>query len=507
MTLVSGLEEVRARAVRRTPRIRRDQLGISKTGIALVVILGVGVGLRLWLVHLWRPAFLGYPDAAAYVDQARIGAGGLSFWDPRAPGGYPLFLSWLHAIRADLTFATVVQHAMGLAAGLFLYSTVARFVRRSWVALLPLLVVALAGSEIYLEHAALSETLYTLLVVVAIWCAARSYDSGGRRAPGWLAGAGILIGIATTVRPVAAFLAPVLVCWATATRGRGLRRLGAAVVATVAFAAPVGGYLIYQHSQIGTWGLTRIDGDILYARSAIFADCRNFTPPVGTERLCQPPGAPRLGPAWRYQDDSDSPAVRLFGQPAYGPPYRWPPDKKLKSFAVAAIENQPWQYIWTTAQGFVKYVAPSVGTKLMMDGYDVFSGFHNPQFEAHARPVVEAYYPHHAIVHHDLGAISAYGKAARVAGPVTGMLLAFMITGLVLTRGRRRAASALLGATTVVMLLVPVAFQFYSVRFATPAYGPLAAVAAIGLDAVLERVRGRVSRSRRKPAESSAVTA
>jgi hypothetical protein len=82
-----------------------------------------------------------------------------------------------------------------------------------------------------------------------------------------------------------------------------------------------------------------------------------------------------------------------------------------------------------------------------------------------------------------------------------------MITGLVLTRGRRRAASALLGATTVVMLLVPVAFQFYSVRFATPAYGPLAAVAAIGLDAVLERVRGRVSRSRRKPAESSAVTA
>src|SRR5438270_6223021 len=163
MTLVSGLEQFRAFAARSAGRLGRDRLRISKTGVALVVILGVGVGLRVWLLHSWRPAFLGYPDSAAYIFWARLGGGGLSFWDPYAPAGYPLFLSWLHWIRADLTFAIVVQHAMGLAAGVFLYATVARFVRRSWVALLPVLVIALAGSELYLEHAALSETLYTLL--------------------------------------------------------------------------------------------------------------------------------------------------------------------------------------------------------------------------------------------------------------------------------------------------------------------------------------------------------
>src|SRR5207253_5153440 len=69
----------------------------------------------------WRPAFLGYPDAVSYIDAARLRGLGLVFWNQYRPAGYPLFLSSLHGIRADLTSVIVLQHAMGLLAASLLY--------------------------------------------------------------------------------------------------------------------------------------------------------------------------------------------------------------------------------------------------------------------------------------------------------------------------------------------------------------------------------------------------
>jgi hypothetical protein len=41
------------------------------------------------------------------------------------------------------------------------------------------------------------------------------------------------------------------------------------------------------------------------------------------------------------------------------------------------------------------------------------------------------------------------------------------------------------------MMLAPVALLFYGARYATPAYGPLAATAAVGLDELVELVSRR----------------
>src|SRR5947209_13233727 len=126
------------------------RLGPSEAG--LIAVLAAGAALRIWLIHTWRPAFLGYPDAAAYIAAARLKPQGLVFWNPYRPAGYPIFLSWLHAIHGGLTFVIVVQHAIGLLVAVLLYTAVARFARRRWVALLPAIVVAFSGSELYLEH-------------------------------------------------------------------------------------------------------------------------------------------------------------------------------------------------------------------------------------------------------------------------------------------------------------------------------------------------------------------
>lgn len=198
--------------------VARARARIGGPELALGVVLLVGLGLRVWLIHALRPAFLGYPDATGYIAAARLKPEGLLFWNQYRPAGYPLFLSLLHGIHDGLAFVIDIQHLMGLLTALLLYLAVARFVANRWVAVLPAAVVALSGSQLYLEHSPLSETLYTFLVIAALWCAAHSYGSVGWREQVWLLAAGLLIGLSGPVRSVGVFVALALIGWAAATK-------------------------------------------------------------------------------------------------------------------------------------------------------------------------------------------------------------------------------------------------------------------------------------------------
>lgn len=488
-----------ARRVARLPR-QWSRAGITPSEIALGVVLLAGAALRIWLIHVWRPAFIGYPDAGGYISAARLSGQGLLFWNAYRPAGYPMFLIALHAIHAGLTFAVEIQHLMGLAIAVLIYFATLRFTRRRWVALLPAIVVTFSGTELYLEHSALSETLYTFLVVAALSCAARSYDLTGGRELAWLAAAGFLIGCSTPVRSIGAVIALALIGWAAATRRGRAVRLRAAVVVAMAFVIPLGGYLVYQHSKTGTWSITHASGDTLYGRMAIFANCRDFTPPSGTKGLCHSLG-PAFGTTW-YEFSPASPAAKVFGippDPRAGGSYSWPADKELEQFALAALIHQPWAYLWTTAQGMLKYVDPNWGTMAMLDlsHTELIQSLQAPAPEAAAE--VAAYYPSHPTVHHNITPLEDYAQATKVEGPVTVVLVALMLAGFVLARGRRRAGAGLFGWTTVAMLVTPVALLAYAARYATPAYGPLAAGAAIGLDVLIDRVALSLDRGRLPP--------
>jgi len=139
--------------------------------------------------------------------------------------------------------------------------------------------------------------------------------------------------------------------------------------------------------------------------------------------------------------DGSSPAVRRFGiAPNPRPPdYTWPADSRLQSFALAATTHQPFAYLWTTLEGVVKYVAPSIGGPTMIgwSQAQLIPGLHDPSVEAAADAEVASYYPHHPIIHHSLRALDAYAKAARVEGPLTAVLLLLMVAGFLLARGPR----------------------------------------------------------------------
>ena len=120
------------------------------------MLVVAGLALRVWLTAAWRPAFLGYPDTGTYL---LIASNGPFFADTMRVAGYVLFLRAVHGVSAHLTTVVVIQHLLGIASAMLLYGAVRRLTRSAWPGLLPAAVVLLWGTEIFLEHAILTESL------------------------------------------------------------------------------------------------------------------------------------------------------------------------------------------------------------------------------------------------------------------------------------------------------------------------------------------------------------
>ena len=98
------------------------------------------------------------------------------------------------------------------------------------------------------------------------------------------------------------------------------------------------------------------------------------------------------------------------------------------------------------------------------------------------------------------GVLSAYGKAARVEGPLTLAFFILSALGVLLLRGRERLGALLFAMVGGSLILAPAMTLFYDVRYATPAYGFLAGSAGFGLLALsrADAVRGWRSRTTRR---------
>src|SRR5215210_4885921 len=112
----------------------------------LIGLLVAGALLRLLFVVAWRPAFMGFPDAASYIAVAN----GDLFGNILRPAGYPLFLRGLHLIAPSQTFLIVVHHLLGLGTAVLVYLAVARAGVPRLYGLIPAAIVALGGDPMFL---------------------------------------------------------------------------------------------------------------------------------------------------------------------------------------------------------------------------------------------------------------------------------------------------------------------------------------------------------------------
>lgn len=444
----------------------------------LLIVLAAAVGLRLVVMAAYWPASLQHPgagDAASYVQSARLGLWG----DPIRTPGYPAFLRLAHSVSDQLAFTVVVQHLLGIAAGLLLYAAIRRLGGSRPAALAGAAVVLLNGDALFLEHTLLSDGPFVFALASSLYLAARAVDESLWI---WLAPLGLAVGSAILVRSVALILVPVLVVWLLlAAEGRWRRRaVGAAAFLGVVCAVLAGDAALRAHNTpYEAWGPT--NGWALYARVGQFADCGTFEPPRGTEQLCEStlPGE-RPGPTY-YASQPEAPAKRFFGVPPNG-------NEELGAFARAAIRAQPLDYAETVLTDLARYVKPDLEER-------VFGGL-GPEAlridQAAVPPTVDPYYQDVDFKQRaGARALALYQRVVRVHGAFYVLGFVLGVAGLVLARGRPQAGIALLGGVSFLLLVFPSAIHSYDPRYGIPPTGPLAAAAAMGAAVVVDRARER----------------
>lgn len=437
--------------------------------VAFGALLLAAIAIRFWFMASYRPAFMGFPDSQTYV----LTAGTNLWFDTLRPAGYPIFLRIVHFVNDNLSAVTLVQHAIGIATALLLYRTVLHSGGGRWPALLPVAVVGFGGEQVFLEHAVMSETLFTFLVVLALFLATRMLTRPSLAAA---ALAGLCLGAATTVRPVSLLLIaalPVCLVATAALRGHG-RRLALASVAGALLV--LGPYLFASADATGTLSLTRTAGWDLYGRTAPIADCTRFQPPAGTAALCETKPERLRGTFDDYLFEDPSPARRAFGVFPRG-------DAKLKQFALATIWNEPLDYLGVVAKEMVRYGSPTAfdtpPSHYFREG--LFLALTQRDKEAAAQVDISRYYATNGFLRRNEGALLDYGTTLNMTGTPMALLFLLALIAPFRRRGLPRRAWAVLMACSFLLLLVPAAVAHTEPRYGVPAYGLLATAAAIGL--------------------------
>ena len=456
---------------------------------ALLVLLGAGVLLRLAMWMAYSPVVMSLRDSTTYIGLAQ----GDVFSSAVQSAGYPVFLRTLHAVTDQIEFTVAVQHLLGIATALVLFATVRRLGAPVWVGCIAAAAVLLSLDQVFLEHALMTETLFAFLLAAGAYCAVRALEEPSLRPRGpstrilWIAAAGMLLGLTAHVRSYTVLLIPLLGLWLLLALPRPWKTRVTGAVAGVAAAGLV--VLVYagtQYAMADHFGLNRSGGWALYSRTAQFADCSKFTPPAGTRMLCEAtPPAQRPGPDF-YGWDPASPARRAFGgQPRGG--------EELTAFARAAILHQPLDYVSTVFNDTIRYFAPDweierpfAGTGYGLMDIDRRADIAEPLV---SRKVNGWYAEEELRIRGGVDALNNLQHLLRVH-PI--LLLQFLIAavgGLIVARGRLRAAIALFAGASVCLLAIPPATAIYSARYAIPVDGLLAAAGALGGWALLTRFR------------------
>ena len=243
--------------------------------------------------------------------------------------------------------------------------------------------------------------------------------------------------------------------------------------------------MVWRHAETGLPGLTTNGNWNLYGRVAPFADCTRFTPPPGTEGLCDPrPPSDRegLNAEW-YIYNPESPAQKLFG-----PPFQVSSDpeanSKLRRFSIAAIEGQPADYANAVWQDLIRIVYPdhpSTGD-LSYNGFIPYllHGLNGNDRNDFVESWRQLYYPGDTYHWSDISKLTDYERVTRLQGPL--MIVCLLLAAAapwIAPRGSRMAA-VLFAGVAFALLVFPILTHAYDARFVVPALGFLVAATALG---------------------------
>jgi 4-amino-4-deoxy-L-arabinose transferase-like glycosyltransferase len=234
------------------------------------LVLAVGLVARLGVVAWGASRFPASEDGHYYDVLARrlaSGAGYTWLWPDGAvtyaahyPVGYPGLLALAYSVfGASAGVAMMVNAVVGAVAALAAYRLVDGADVPRWRPLAAGLVVALHPALVPYTAAVMTEGVTAALLIVA---AALAVGARGRRARAWpwLVALGVVLGVATLVRPQSLVLAPVLGALA-ARAGTGARaRLARAAVASMVALACVAPWTARNCVRMNRCALVSVNG-------------------------------------------------------------------------------------------------------------------------------------------------------------------------------------------------------------------------------------------------------
>jgi hypothetical protein len=404
----------------------------------------------------------------------------------------------------------IVQHLLGLATAGLMWITLRRLGASAWVALVPAAAVALGGAQLWLEHAVMSESVFTFCLAFALVATVEAgRATQAHAAIGWSALAALLLAAAATLRLPALFVMPLFAIWILAARGRPHRtQLAATGVFAVVAVGGVLGYLAWYESGTGHFAFTRTGFYNSYARVATFADCSKFTPPAGTAKLCpRVPIDERLGHEW-WIFAEQSPLWQHYGPSFAGEPPPTAADE-VSRFVRASILHQPDAYLAQVGRDLWRVVNPgaasTVGRGSQDAGYgqrEMIESFTNEQWASNAAmtAATNAYYHPSQLAITDkggLGFFRTWERVFRFTGPLMLLTLLLACAAPFVAAPALRRPALLLAATGLTLLLVPILTSMYDARYVVPALAPLTAAAALAGSGLSRRAgRGLPNRER-----------
>ncbi|MDQ2816196.1 MAG: hypothetical protein M3Z75_31225, partial [Actinomycetota bacterium] len=289
------------------------------------------------------------------------------------PAGYPMLLKVLKPFHS-LLLVTTLQHLIGIALAVIIYTVLRSRGLPAWGATLAAVPTLFDSRQIWLESSILPDTLFTFVLMAAV---------------------AILV-----IRPRPAIWQAVviglLVAWAALIRGNGapvvvvilafllLQRVGWKVVTAclAAFAIPVAGYALVFFAEYGQLDITNSSGMFLWSRTMSFANCSIIKPPADLRALCPTaqPGHPTSpAPPWSIDAllTERTPAAYLWAGGAWYRTGRHPGinaanNKLAMAFAERAIAAQPADYLKTVGTGvFLTFAATDRSQDYLSDHFTV----------------------------------------------------------------------------------------------------------------------------------------
>jgi hypothetical protein len=336
-------------ATSRLDRVFRSVTEVLRRNWVLALLLAAGLVLRALAQVGYHPALL-FIDSKKYIFGTDLTPAVRGSFDPV---GYTILLLRPVLLFANLGFAALLQHVLGLAMAVGLYVLMVRRGVSRWLAALAVAPVLLDAYQLNAEQTIMPDVLFEALVVAAIvvllW----------QPRPGLalVAAGGLLLGASAPVRQVGEVLIlPALMFVLAAAWGWRTRLLHGTVL-VVCFALPVVGYMAYS-AMVLKYGfeLSNMDDAYLYGRTAHAADCATLKIPAEVRPLCPSPAAAaslgvdglvnsELAPRMLY-----APVSAKLGRPVDTLPMQ-------RELAYAVIRQQPLRVIGDIARDSVKAFA------------------------------------------------------------------------------------------------------------------------------------------------------